>query len=325
MGKNIIVQRYDNLLKDIKFLLQKGLTKAYKAVDNIKVQTYWQIGERIVREELRHEQRADYGRKIVGRLAKDLKIDRRLFYRIVKFYRVYPIVVTVSPQLSWSHYEILISIKHKDERKFYEFQSIQNSWSVRKFKERVKNKEFERVKKKGKVVVQLPKQLPSPEDVFKESYDWDFLELEIRHKEQELEKALLNKIEKVLLEFGRGFAFMSSQFKILIAGKYHKIDLVFYHRFLKCIVLVELKIGKFRREFVAQMNEYLTYIREHDKLEGERDSIGLIICKEKNEEEVHYALGRLKQEIFVAEYKTKLPSEEEIEERIKTTRCSKRK
>ncbi|MEK6949223.1 MAG: PDDEXK nuclease domain-containing protein, partial [Nanoarchaeota archaeon] len=149
------------------------------------------------------------------------------------------------------------------------------------------------------------------------SYDWNFLELEKSHAEKELENALLDKIEKVLLEFGKGFAFMESQLKILIAGQYHKIDLVFYHRLLKCIVLVELKTEKFRRDFVAQMNEYLTYIREHNKLEGERDPIGLIICKEKNEEEVHYALGRLKHEIFVAEYKTKLPSEEEIKSKLK--------
>ncbi|MBM3200589.1 DUF1016 domain-containing protein, partial [Candidatus Woesearchaeota archaeon] len=113
------------------------------------------------------------------------------------------------------------------------------------------------------------------------------------------------------------FAFMGGQMKILIAGQYHKIDLVFYNRLLRCLVLVELKTEKFRREFVAQMNEYLTYIRENDKVEGERDPIGLIICKEKNEEEVHYALGRLKHEIFVSEYKTKLPSEKEIEERIR--------
>ncbi len=316
--KNIArLEGYNNLLNDIKSILQKGLTKAYKAVDNIKVQTYWQIGERVVREELKHGERADYGRKIITHLSGDLKIDRRLFYRVVKFHRLYPIVVTVSPQLSWSHYEILIGIEDKQKRKFYEFQSIQNSWSVRELKKRINSKEFERAKKKGEVVVRFQKQLPAPEDVFKESYDWDFLELEKSHEEKELEKALLNKIEKVLLEFGKGFAFMGSQLKILIAGQYHRIDLVFYNRLLKCIVLVELKTEKFRREFVAQMNEYLTYIREHNKLEGERDPIGLIICKEKDDEEVHYALGRLKQEIFVAEYKTKLPSEEEIKDKIK--------
>ncbi|MBU4501280.1 MAG: DUF1016 family protein [Nanoarchaeota archaeon] len=308
---------YKALLGDIKSILNKNLTKAYKAVDNIKVQTYWQIGERIAREELKHKNRADYGRRVIENLAKDLGLSKRTLYEIAQFYDTYPIVRTVSAQLSWSHYTTLIKINSKPKRDFYESISLQNSWSVRELRKRIGNKEFEKAKKKGEIIVRLPKQLPAPEDVFKESYDWDFLELERSHEEKELEKALLNRIEKVLLEFGNGFAFMGSQMKILIAGQYHKIDLVFYHRLLRCLVLVELKIGKFRREFVAQMNEYLTYMREHDMLEGEKDPIGLIICKEKEEEEVHYALGRLRKEIFVAEYKTKLPSEEEIKSKVK--------
>jgi len=298
-------------------LLDKAKAQAYKAVDNIRVQTYWQVGERIIRGELQHKARADYGKKLIVNLAKDLGFTRQMLSRIVQFYREYPIVTALRVQLSWTHYELLVGISNKEKRQFYETQSIINSWSTRELEKRIRNKEYGKVKKKKEIIIRLPEQLPSPEDVFKESYDWDFLELEKSHEERELEKALLDKIEKVLLEFGRGFAFMGSQLKILIAGQYHKIDLVFYNRLLKCIVLVELKTERFRREFVAQMNEYLTYIREHDKLEGERDPIGLIICKEKNEEEVHYALGRLKQEIFVAEYKTKLPSEEEIEDRIK--------
>lgn len=306
------IQEYTQVLNDIRFLLDKAKAQAYKAVDNIRVQTYWQIGERIAREELQHKERADYGEKLIESLAKDIGFGRRILYEIVQFYKAYPIVHTVSAQLSWSHYTILMKIDNAQKRRFYEFNSIQNSWSVRELKKRINNKEFERAPNKGEIVVALPKQLPAPEDIFKESYDWDFLELERSHAEKELEKALLGKIEKALLEFGKGFAFMGSQLKILIAGQYHKIDLVFYHRFLKCVVLVELKTEKFRREFVAQMNEYLTYIRENDRLEGERDPIGLIICKEKDEEEVHYALGRLRQEIFVAEYKTKLPSEKEI-------------
>jgi len=314
--KAIKIEGYNSLLDDIKSILQKGLTKAYKAVDNIKVQTYWQVGERIAREELEHKDRADYGKRVIESLARDIGFSRRSMYEIVQFYKAYPIVHTLSAQLSWSHYTIFMKIKEKQKRKFYEYNSIQNIWSVRELKKRIKNREFERAKKKDEVIVKFQKQLPAPEDIFKESYDWDFLELEKKHKEKELEKALLSKIEKVLLEFGKGFAFMGSQLKILIAGQYYKIDLCFYNRLLKCIVLVELKTEKFRREFVAQINQYLTYIREHDKLEGERDPIGLIICKEKDEEEVHYALGRLKKEIFVAEYKTKLPSEQEIKSKL---------
>ena len=313
--KAIKLEGYNSLLDDIKSILQKGLIKAYKAVDNIKVQTFWQVGERIVREEI-NQKRAGYGKEIIKKLSVDLTIHERTLYRILKFYKAYPILTTVLSELSWSHYLVLIDFKDNQQRKFYETMSVKESWSVRELKKRINNREFERAKKKDEVIVKFQKQLPAPEDIFKESYDWDFLGLEKKHKEKELEKALLSKIEKVLLEFGKGFAFMGSQLKILIAGQYYKIDLCFYNRLLKCIVLVELKTEKFRREFVAQINQYLTYIREHDKLEGERDPIGLIICKEKDEEEVHYALGRLKKEIFVAEYKTKLPSEQEIKSKL---------
>jgi len=321
MSKKSIVKKeklegYEQLLNDIKSILQTGLSKAYKAVDNIKVQTYWQIGERIVREELQHKERADYGKKIITLLAPEISMDEQTLRHMIKFYRTYPIFSAVRRELSWTHYKTLIYARNREEMLFYETQSIINSWSTRELEKRIRNKEYGKARKKGEIVIRVPKQLPSPEDIFKESYDWDFLGLEKKHKEKELEKALLSKIEKVLLEFGKGFAFMGSQLKILIAGQYYKIDLCFYNRLLRCIVLVELKTEKFRREFVAQINQYLTYIREHDKLEGERDPIGLIICKEKDEEEVHYALGRLKQEIFVAEYKTKLPSEQEIKSKL---------
>ena len=127
----------------------------------------------------------------------------------------------------------------------------------------------------------------------------------------------MNNIRKTLLELGRNFCFMGEQVKILIAGQYHWIDLLFYHRELQCLIAVDLKKEKFKDEHVGQMNKYLTYLREHEKFEWERDPIGLIICEERNKEEVHYALGGLEEKIFVAEYRTKLPTEKEIEERLK--------
>src|SRR3989338_1615802 len=124
MDKSPTTQDYNALLADIKSILQKGLTRVYKAVDNIKVQTYWQIGERIVREELGQKGRADYSKKIIDNLSVDLDFTRDEIYRFVKFYKIYPIVVTVSPQLSWSHYRTLITIENEGERKFYEVQSV---------------------------------------------------------------------------------------------------------------------------------------------------------------------------------------------------------
>ena len=310
---------YNLLLNDVQSILQNGLGRAYKAVDNIKVQTYWQVGERIVKEELKHKERADYGELVIGNMSTDLRISKRLLFEIIRFYKVYQIVHTVCAQLSWSHYRLLIKISKKEERAFYELQTVNNRWSKRELEKRVKNNEYEKVKKEGKVVSKFPLQISAPENVFKDSYHWDFLDLEKSYNEQQLENALLEKIQRLLLEFGHGFAFMGNQQKILIAGQWHRVDLVFYHRFLGCIVLVELKTEKFKPEFIGQMNKYLTYFREN-KLENERDPIGLIICKEKDNEEVHYAIGKLKEDIFVAEYKIYLPSEEEIRERIKRKR-----
>lgn len=310
------LESYKQLLEEVRSILQKGLYQTYKAVDNLKVQTYWQVGERIVREELANEERADYGEELIKRLSSDLGVHERTLYRIWHFYKTYPILTTVLSELSWSHYLVLIDVKNQEERKFYECQSVKESWSVRELKKRIEFKEYEKTKKSGQLTVKLPSQLPAPEEIFKEIYNWDFLELEKNHSEKQLEEALLNNIQKILLEFGHGFAFIGSQQKILIAGQWHKADLIFYHRFLRCMVVVELKTERFKPEFVGQINKYLTYFKEN-KIEEEKDPVGLIICKEKDNEEVHYALGKLKEDIFVAEYKIYLPSEEEIKKKLK--------
>ena len=177
MKKQIITssEGYSQVLNDIRFLLEKAKAQAYKAVDNIKVQTYWQIGERILREELQHKERADYGKQIIDNLAEDLGFRRDELYRIVQFYNAYPIVVTVSQQLSWSHYIELIKLKTEEERKFYEAQSIIEKWSVRELRKRVEDNEYRKIKKTGKVMIKPLLHLPSPEEVFKDTYNFNFL------------------------------------------------------------------------------------------------------------------------------------------------------
>lgn len=310
------LEGYDTLLKDIQSILQRGLSKAYQAVDNLKVQTYWQIGERIIRAELAHKERAGYGEELIKRLAFDLSIHERTLYRIVKFYNTYPILTTVLSELSWSHYLVLIDITHEGERKFYELMSANERWSVRELRKRIKNNEYKNAKKQGLVICKLPTLLPAPEDVFKNTYNWDFIELDEKHSEKELEQALLNNIQQVLLEFGNGFAFVARQQKILIADQWEKIDLLFYDYLLKCFIIVDLKARELQRGDIEQVTRYLTYYREH-KIEGDRDPIALIICKSHNKIDVYYSAGKDRDDIFVAEYKTKLPSEEEIKKRLR--------
>ena len=160
MNKNRLTDKnYVALLKELRSILQRGLGKAYKAVDNVKVQTYWQLGERIVREELGQKDRADYGKKLIDNLAVDMDFRRDDIYRFVQFYKTYPIVVTLSRQLSWSHYIELIKVKVEEERKFYEMQSEIESWDVRKLRKKIKSQKYNKAKKIGKIVIKLPLQL----------------------------------------------------------------------------------------------------------------------------------------------------------------------
>ncbi len=311
------LQEYTQVLNDIKFLLDKAKAQAYKAVDNIRVQTYWQIGERIVREELQHKGRADYGEKLIESLAKDIGFGKVNLHYMVKFYKAYPIIQTVSEQLSWSHYVELIYLERM-ERDFYEKQSILSRWSLRKLRQEIKNKLYNRAKKEGKALTTAPiARVPVKDDIFKEVYNFEFLELKQRHSETELKNALIAKLEEFLQELGSDFFVGRREAPVLIGGNYDKVDLELFHAGLLCYILVEIKTEKFRHSYASQMYSYLNWYKEHKLQDGQRDPIGLIICKTKDDETVHYALGDLKKEIFVAEYKTKLPSEKEITSKLK--------
>ncbi len=307
---------YTEILQDIKSLLEKAKYRAYKAVDNLRVQTYWQIGERIVRGELQHRERADYGERVIENLSIDLDIQRRDLYRIVQLYRVYPIVTSLMSQLSWTHYTVLITITDNEKRRFYEEHTIQNAWSVRELRKQIQANLYERMKKKGEVVIAPITKIVEPEEVFKDTYNFDFLKLPEKYTEDDFKTALINKLEKFLQELGSDFFIGRREVPILIGGNWDKVDLELFHAGLLCYILVEIKTKQFKHAHVSQMYSYLNWYKEHKWQEGQRQPIGLIICKAKDEETVHYALGDLKREIFVAEYEVKLPSEEEIKRRI---------
>ncbi len=312
--ENLSVKGYQEVLKDIKSLLDKAKQRAYKAVDNIRVQTYWQIGERIVRAELEHKERADYGRKIIEELAGDIGLQKRLLFVIVQFYRVYPIVHALHAQLSWMHYTILVRISDKKPRLFYEVQAIQNAWSYRELERQMKSGLYEHILKEGKLTIPVSKALEpiDPEMVFKDIYNFDFLGIPENHREEELKTALLNKLEDFLREFGSEFFVGRREVPILIGGNYDRVDLELFHAGLLCYVLVEIKTEKFKHSHTSQMYSYLNWYKENKVRPGQKPPIGLIICKSKDDETVHYALGDLKKEIFVAEYTTELPTEDEI-------------
>jgi len=308
---------YQNLLQELRGIIAKGQYAAYKAVDNLKIQTYWQLGERIVREELSRADRAEYGKYLIDNLTADLGTERRELYRIVKFYRCYEIVATVSPQLSWSHYENLIELDDK-KRPFYQNNAILHSWSVRELRKQIKSKLYEKTSPQ-EVAAVFRAELPTvePAEVFKDAYNFNFIELEHHENERDLEKKIISNCPAFLKELGADFAFVGNQAPLKIDSETHFIDLVLYHRAIPCAILVDLKMGKLDSRDIGQMNKYVEYWRRHKQYKHEKDTIGLIICREAGREEVVYALGGLEEKIFVAEYKVKLPSETTIKKALR--------
>ena len=304
---------YQALLQELQSILTKGQYTAYKAVDNIKVQTYWQLGERIAREELKYEDRADYGKYLVQNLSVDLNIRKRRLHEIIQFYQAFPIVRALHAQLSWYHYLELMKIQNSKERSFYQNKIVQNSWSYRELRKQIKAELYQNTSPEEiKATSQAQLSAETSLEVFKDVLDFNPMGLEPKDDEKAIEDKLVQNIELFLEAMGENFSFVGRQVPIKIAGKTHKIDLVLYHRGIPCMVLVELKKGKFHSQDIGQINKYIGYYRKNMQFEHEQDTIGLIICQEADQEEVVYALDGLEDKIFVAQYKAKLPSEKEI-------------
>lgn len=318
MNNNLKNESYTSLLGELKSIINNGKSRAYKAVDNIKVQTYWQIGERVIREEFNNKNRADYEQYLVNNLAIDLNIRKRFLYEIIKFYKVYPIVRSLTAQLSWTHYVELIKLESDKERQFYEQKTIINSWSVRELTKQIKNKLYKNTDQKE--IFDISRNIMSKvidiQKLFKPEYDLNFFNISENHQEKELEAKIVSSIGSFLQELGPDFSFLGQQVPILINGQKHFIDLLLYNHGIPCAILVDLKIGKLDSRDIGQMNKYVNYYRNNKQYAFEADAIGLVICRKTNQEEVFYALGGLEDKIFVAKYKTKLPSEEDIKRAI---------
>jgi len=319
MEKIKINKEYQNLLEELKSIIEKGRNKSYKAVDNILVETRWQIGERIFREELKYQNKADYGEYLIKNLAIDLDTPKQRLSEIIRFYKCYPIVRSLTGQLSWTHYVELIELENQEERLFYQNKTIINSWSVRELTRQIKNQLYQKTNHR-EIKDTFRTILPVTIDIhkiFKPVYDLNFLTIAPTHQEKELEAKIIHNIEYFLKELGGDFSFLGRQMPILIDDQKHFIDLVLFHRGIPCIVLVDLKVGKLDSRDIGQMNKYINYYRNNKQYAFEADAIGLIICRESGHEEVIYALGGLEEKIFVALYKIKLPSEDKIKKVIR--------
>ncbi|MFN6563181.1 MAG: YhcG family protein [Nostoc sp. ChiSLP01] len=226
--------------------------------------------------------------------------------------------------LSWSHILELTRIDNTTKRAFYELECIKSNWSKRELKRQINSMLYERVglSKDKEAVLVLANEgqlIDSPEKILRDPYILEFLNLEERtsYSESDLEEALINHLQEFMHELGRDFCFVDRQFRITVGGEHYFLDLLFYHRSLQCLIAIDLKLGKFKHDYAGQMNFYLNYLRENVAYPYENSPVGILLCAEKDAEEVYYATAGLDNQLFVSLYMLALPSEETLKQWLK--------
>jgi predicted nuclease of restriction endonuclease-like (RecB) superfamily len=319
------------LLIEIRTLIADARTRVATTVNAELTLLYWQIGKRI-NAEILQGQRAEYGKQVVATLARQLTDEygkgwgARQLHDCLRIAEIFPdekILHTLCAKLSWSHLRLLVGIDDPLKRDFYIEMGRQEHWSVRQLQERMGSMLFERtaISKKPEETIAQELQLMrqegqlSPDMAFRDPYLLDFLGLADSYSEKDLESAILAELQRFIIELGNDFAFMARQKRITIDNRDYRIDLLFFHRRLKCLVAIDLKIGEFEAAYKGQMELYLRYLEKYEQMEGENSPIGLILCTGKNEE--HVELMRLDQSnIRVADYLTVLPPRETLEAKL---------
>lgn len=318
---------YRKLLNDIGVAIDRAKRNAAVAVNHELVQANWQIGKHIVEFEQKGNEKAEYGSELLTRLSKDLKnkfgkgFSRRNVLDMRRFYLVFPIWQTVSAKLSWSHLISVLSLDETSVRKFYVAYCIKENWSVRELQHQINSSLYERIalsKNKSEMVrlTQKRKRIQKHHDAVKDPYILDFLGVNGKISEKRLEQAIIDNLQAFLLELGKGFAFVGRQFKISIRNKHFSVDLVFYHRILKCFVLFDLKTRMVNHTDIGQMNWYLNYFKAEENVPGDNEPIGIILSPGKDEFLVEYALGGLSNKIFVSKYQLHLPEKKELQRQL---------
>ena len=317
---------YQTLVATIGETLEHGRSRAATAVNHAMVRTYWEIGKHIVEYEQKGHEKAEYGSAVLNRLSNDLSarygrgFSRANVFYIRKLYLTYPKVQTLSELLAWSHYVELLKLDDPLERSFYEKECERENWGVRELQRQMKSMLFHRLAlstDKGEVLrlAQEGHIVEKPEDIFKEPYVFEFTGLPSLpvYREGDLEEALVGNLSRFLLELGKGFTYVGRQQRMMIAGRAYQVDLVFYHRILKCFVLIDLKRGEIQHEDVGQMNFYLNYCREEMNTPGDTEPIGIIIGGYQDKLVMRYALQNVTNKVFVSHYQLYLPEREQLE------------
>ena len=318
----------NNLVDQIKSLLEASRQKVAVEVNTTLLHTYWQIGRLICEYEQSDAVRAEYGKQTLKVLSKELtnefgkgfSVSNIQFMR--RFYQTYQIQQTPSVKLSWSHYCELLSISDSDKRSFYEKEAVNANWSVRELKRQIESSLFERLllssgdanKEKVLSLALKGNEITKPADIIRDPYVFEFLGLpeDKPFLESDLEKALVEQIEKFLLELGRGFMFVGTQQRVTLGNHHYYVDMVFYNKILRSYVLIELKTTKLMPEAVGQLNMYLNYYASEVNDSDDNPPIGIILCTDKNSIDAEYALGGLSNNLFASKYVLYMPDKEQL-------------
>ena len=321
---------YKELIENIGSVFNKAKSKIISAINVEMLDAYWNIGKYIVEFEQKGKLKAEYGSKLLLKISKDLKLQygkgfsRSNLSYMRQFYIKYPNRETVSHKLSWSHYFELLKIDDDLAREFYQNQAIKENWTVRELKRQKNTGLFHRIalSKDKEKILELSKKgqiISSENDLTKDPYVFEFLGIpeNYEYTENDIEKAIINNLQKFLLELGKGFAFIGRQQRITLNNRHYKVDLVFYHTKLKCYVLIDLKIGEVEYEHIGQMKLYLGYYEKEVNDENDNQPIGIILTEEKDEIMVEYAMLNDTSKLLVSKYQLYLPDIEELKTKVK--------
>ncbi|MFK1252642.1 YhcG family protein [Pseudomonas aeruginosa] len=346
---------YAGIHSGIVEVLDAARHAAARSVNALMTASYWEIGRRIVEAEQRGKRRAGYGEQLIERLSADLTaqfgrgFSRPNLQQMRSFFLTWPIRQTVSSEsspapvarsrpsrldelaqvftLPWSAYVRLLVVKDKHARQFYEAEALRGGWSVRQLDRQINSQFYERTalsKNKAAMLVKgaVPKaeDTVTPDDAIKDPYVLEFLDLKDEYSESDLEQALIRRLEDFLLELGDGFAFVGRQRRLRIDQTWYRVDLLFFHRRLRCLVIIDLKLGALTHADVGQMHLYCNYAKEHWTFADENPPVGLILCADKGHALARYALEGLPSKVMAANYRMVLPDAEVLQKELENTR-----
>ena len=295
----------DSIYKEIKSILEQARNKVYKVANSTMVEAYWNIG-RVIVEKQGGNNKAEYGTALIKNLSKKMTKEFGKGFTVAnlknmrQFYLIFQKSYALRSELTWTHYRLLMRVENENARNFYIEECIKSNWSTRQLERQITTLFYERLlsskdkEKVSKEIFKLEPQIKKAEDIIKDPYILEFLGLpeNTNFLEKNLEQALIDHLQKFLLELGRGFSFVARQKRITFDGRHFYIDLVFYNYLLKCFVLIDLKVGDLTHQDLGQMQMYVHYFEEEMMNEGDNPPIGIVLCADKSDSIVKYTLSK---------------------------------